>query len=270
MAKGGVDRAVVDQGADSGPWRRHSPARRHDLDERPERQEHGRAEPRTVDCLARRTRSPAIRASRHTRPRHRRIEEPRSTGQPTRGIADRALSARAGSEQAKGIAKELARIAKDNLPSTLTGKLLSRVASAGDIRDIGRGIQRVSEILAQHNVKSALGDMQDLIGKGELSIFTRPGAPRATQAKSPHVVGDVNPATLKQVNLSDLSLDTRHEIRPLIEQAKLLKAQLERATVPDETIGARRLHPGPDRRHGQAPGHREPDPRPCRQRSFAT
>lgn len=150
-------------------------------------------------------------------------------------LRTRALAARAGSEQARGIAKELARVAQENLPDTLTGRLLNRVAAAGSVKDMARSIARVNEILAQHNVDTALSDVENLVGKGELKIYRQPGAHRPGQPQGQHIPGNIDPASLKTVKLEDLSLATRDQIRPLIEQARLLKSQLARTTMPTKT-----------------------------------
>jgi hypothetical protein len=157
------------------------------------------------------------------------LDRPEQFGQQLSELRTRMLSARGGVEKVEAIKKEIADLASEHLPPDQRGKLLNLVAGAKRCAIWFRGTQRISNVLAQHDVRRALSDMEDLVGKNQLKVY-KPMSTAQRQGKvSARVPGNVDPNSIRQVDLTKLSPEARDEIKPLMEQARLLKKMLGNA-----------------------------------------
>lgn len=130
----------------------------------------------------------------------------------------------------KGAREELVRLIKDNLPADQAGKLLADVAKADTIGKVALGIQKAQRILADHQVKEALGNLEDLTGNMEVHVV-RPSAPVKGREKTARVMGDVQPDELKTISLKTLPKEIRDEVAGLIEKGRYLKDRLRNAAA---------------------------------------
>jgi hypothetical protein len=136
---------------------------------------------------------------------------------------------RAGVEQVTGIKRELARIVRENLPPSERGKMLLDVASVNNVGQLGGAMNKVRGVLANHDVRQALSDLEDLTGKLKTRVY-RPPTAKASEAKA-KIPGDIDPANLRDIDLARLPPETRAVIRPLLDEARYLKDRLRNAAA---------------------------------------
>lgn len=149
----------------------------------------------------------------------------------------------AGVEETTGLKNELARIVREHLPPEERGKMLTQVAQANTLGDLRLGVQKVRNVLADHDAKLALARAEKLTGTLKLDPpdRTAPELSEADQAaalgtKMVQKLGREEP--LRQVDLTKLADPYRTETRKLIEQAKIAKGALAKAKTIDAKYAA--------------------------------
>lgn len=135
---------------------------------------------------------------------------------------------KAAVEQTTGIRKELARIIQENIPGEERGKLLNAVAGADSLFKVRQAVRRASEVLADHDVKQAIGDLEQLVGPIKLPKLGPKEKPEYTAKEKPPGPGEHAPDDIKRNKIDPLNFDEsmRSEVKQLREQAKGLKIRM--------------------------------------------
>lgn len=147
-------------------------------------------------------------------------------------------------EEGSGIRSELVRIIKETLPPGERDPMLGAVAGAQTLADMNRAVHRLRGVLANHEVREATAQVERLTGKLKLDLPQRDSIrPELTEAEQAEALGKAKVAgierrAMREIDINKIDPDYRDRIKPLIEQARSVKASLAGARTIDEKYAA--------------------------------